>query len=233
MDFLSVEKKIEDFISKQVKTAGAHGVVLGLSGGIDSAVVATLAARALGPENVLALVMPSLVTKHDDVDDAELVAEQLEIATRIIPIKDILESYEPHISHDDLAMGNLAARVRMCLLYYHANHFNYLVAGTGNKSEISIGYFTKFGDGGCDIQPIGDLYKTQVFELAGTLGVSRKIVNKKPSAGLWPGQTDEKEIGITYEKLDKMLADRIENIHVKKMVNASEHKREPPKVCKL
>jgi NAD+ synthase len=233
VDFLSVSKRIEEFISSKVKDAGANGIVVGISGGLDSAVVATLAARAVGPDNVLGLIMPSPITKRSDVEDAKSLAHDLGIHKKVIPLKSILGAFKDVLDGDERAMGNLAARVRMCLMYYQANRLGYLVAGTGNKSEISIGYFTKHGDGGCDILPIGDLYKTEVRQLAGSLGVLKKFIDKTPTAGLWPGQTDEGEIGKTYEELDSILMGGHDDIEVRLMMESSEHKRKTPEVCKI
>lgn len=233
MDFLSAEKKIEAFISRNAKKAGAGGVVLGLSGGIDSAVVATLAARALGPENVLGIMMPSSVNQPQDLDDAKVLAKKLGIKTKVIPIQPMLDAFLSQLKPEKRAVANLMARIRMCILYYHANTLNYLVTGTGNKSEISIGYFTKCGDGGCDILPIGGLYKTQVRQLAKVLGIPKAIIDKAPTAGLWPGQTDEGEIGMTYEQLDNALAGKRKDSRVTKMVASSQHKRKPPEVYKI
>jgi len=234
VDYNSVEKKIEDFIVKHAKRAKAKGIVIGLSGGLDSALVATLSSRALGSENVLGVLMPSATNSPHDIHDARLIAEKLGIQTHIVPIKSILDSFKIHFEHhDERALGNLAARIRMCILYYYANHLNYLVAGTGNKSELSIGYFTKYGDGGCDLLPIGSLYKTEVRELAKSMGLPQEIVDRTPTAGLWPGQTDEGEIGMRYSELDKILAGKAENIRVMQMVASTEHKRKMPEVCKL
>jgi len=233
MDVASVTKRIERFIRRKVGQAGARGAVLGLSGGLDSAVVAVLCARALGPDNVMALIMPSSVSRHSDVEDAKTLAASLGIHRKVIPIDPILRAFMEHLTHDRMAIGNLMARIRMCLLYYHANHVNYLVVGTGNKSELSVGYFTKYGDGGCDILPIGDVYKTQVRRLARHLGVPEKIVKKEPSAGLWGGQTDEKDLGVTYKRLDMVLQGRASSRRIMEMVRASRHKRRPPEVCRL
>jgi NAD+ synthase len=233
VDFLSAEKKIEAFISRSAKKAGAGGVVLGLSGGIDSSVVAALAARALGPENVLGIMMPSSVNSPQDLEDSKVLAKKLGIKTKVISIQPMLDAFSSQLKPEKRAIANLMARIRMCVLYYHANTMNYLVVGTGNKSEISIGYFTKCGDGGCDILPIGELYKTQVRQLAKTLGIPKAIIDKTPTAGLWPGQTDEGEIGMTYEQLDSTLAGKRKDSRVTKMVASSQHKRKPPEVCKI
>lgn len=233
MDFLSVEKRIEGFIASRVERAGADGVVLGLSGGLDSATVAALCARALGPDRVLALIMPAPVSPHRDVEAAKKLAHGLGVRQKTIPLRSILEAFREHLDNGDKrAMGNLAARVRMTLLYYQANRLNYLVVGTGNKSEISVGYTTKYGDSACDILPLGDLYKTEVRELAKSLGVPESVIEKTPSAGLWPGQTDEGELGMSYEELDKALKEGAD-MKVQRMVNAAEHKRTPPEVCSL
>jgi len=233
VDFLFVSKKIEDFIAKKVKGAKAGGVVLGLSGGLDSAVVAALSARALGPEKVLALIMPSPVNSPHDIEDAKALANKLGIYTKTIPLKTILAAFDEHLNLDKKAQGNLMARIRMSLIYYYANKMNYLVAGTGNKSEISLGYYTKYGDGGCDFLPIGDLLKTEVRELAKSLEIPKRIIEKPPSAGLWAGQTDENELGITYKELDLVLSGEKDDINIQRMVNNAEHKRKPPEVCKI
>lgn len=242
MDFLSAEKSIEAFILDKVKKAGARGVVLGLSGGIDSAVVAALAAKAVGPDNVLALIIPSPTNSQQDMQDAKDLAVKLGIHYKVLPTRPILEAFMQQLDRDEKAVGNLTARVRMCLLYYHANRLNYIVAGTGNKTELSIGYFTKYGDGGSDMLPIGDLYKRDVRDLARGMGIPKGIIDKPPTAGLWPGQTDEGEIGLTYKELDRILSGDISaagkaptpaELKVHKMAKSTEHKRKPPEVCKI
>lgn len=226
-------KKIAGFIKKKVKDAGAKGVVVGLSGGLDSAVVAKLSVKALGKDKVLGLIMPSPTTNLEDTKDAEEFARSLGIPYKKIPLQSILEAFRAFLELDRAAYGNLMARTRMMLLYYYANLNNLLVVGTGNKSELSIGYFTKYGDGGCDILPIGDLYKTEVRELAGKLGIPKKIIEKIPTAGLWDGQTDESDMGVTYEELDRVLSGKAKNKRVQQMVKASEHKRRMPEICKI
>ncbi len=242
MDFLSAEKKIEAFISEKVKKAGARGVVLGLSGGIDSAVVAALAAKAVGPDRVLALIIPSPTNSPHDMQDAKDFAIKLGIHYKLLPMRPILDAFMGQLDRDEKAVGNLMARIRMSLLYYHANRLNYIVAGTGNKTELSIGYFTKYGDGGSDILPIGDLFKRDVRDLARGMEIPKRIIDKPPTAGLWPGQTDEGEIGLTYRELDNILSGDIAaagkapsaaELKVRKMMNASEHKRKLPEVCKI
>ncbi|CAB3289492.1 NH(3)-dependent NAD(+) synthetase [Methanocaldococcus lauensis] len=205
-----VIEKITNFIREKVNEANANGVVIGLSGGIDSTVTAYLCVKALGSDKVLGIIMPEKNTNPKDVEHAKMVAEKLNIKYIISEITDILKAfgtggYVPTREFDKIADGNLKARIRMCILYYFANKYNLLVAGTSNKSEIYVGYGTKHGDIACDIRPIGNLFKTEVRELAKYLGVPKEIIEKPPSAGLWEGQTDEEELGIKYETLDKIL----------------------------
>ena len=205
-----IVNKITKFIKEKVEEAKANGVVVGLSGGIDSSVTAYLCVKALGKDKVLGLIMPEKNTNPKDIEHAKMVAEKLGIKYIISDITDILKAfgaggYVPTKEFDKIADGNLKARIRMCLLYYSANKYNLLVAGTSNKSEIYVGYGTKHGDIACDIRPIGNLFKTEVRELAKYLGVPKEIIEKPPSAGLWEGQTDEGELGIKYETLDEIL----------------------------
>jgi NAD+ synthase len=208
IDPRKIEKKIIDFIRRKVKEARVDGVVIGLSGGIDSAVVATLCVRALGKKKVLGLALPQVgLTPTADVRDAKETAKALGIAFEEIDISPILYAIEKNtagLRKKPIASANLKPRTRMALLYCYANSLNRLVAGTGNLSELRAGYFTKYGDGGVDILPIGPLYKTQVRKLATHLKVNPRIIKKAPTAGLWKGQTDEGELGITYVKLDKV-----------------------------
>ena len=202
------EKKLLDFIRKQVEASGAKGVVLGMSGGLDSSVVAALCAKAIGPEKVLGLCLPDKVTNPSDVEHAKDLAQKLGIKFKRIEITPIIEALRNCLPDFDpnarLPLANLKVRVRMIILYYYANLYGYLVAGTSNKTELRAGYFTKWGDGAADFLPIASLYKAQVRKLAKHLGIPRPILEKTPTAGLWPGQTDEGELGISYEKLDKI-----------------------------
>jgi len=238
-----MKQKIITWIRKQVKQAKAKGVVLGLSGGLDSAVTVALCGRALGRNKVLALILPCQ-SKWKDLVDARLVAKRLRIKIKFIdlgPVYKICLKILPKA--DQLTCGNLKARLRMLVLYYFANKLNYLVCGTSNKSEILTGYFSKFGDGAADILPLGDLFKTQVRQLAETLDIPEKLINKTPTAGLWPGQTDEGELGISYSQLDDILTrvlggkKQIQPLRlvnkVKTRIKTSRHKRQPPKVCKI
>lgn len=236
-----MKKKIILWIKKQLKDSRTKGIVLGLSGGIDSAVVSALAKEAAGKKRVLALILPCQSQK-EDLKDARLVAKTLGIKTEQIELSKIYNDLIKLLPKaNNLAVANLKPRLRMTALYYFANKLNYLVCGTGNKSEIMVGYFTKHGDGATDILPIGDLTKTQVRALAKELGIPKKVINKPPTAGLWPGQTDEGELGITYSELDDILG-RLENKKrqitsmakvnkVKGMIKRSEHKRQGPKIC--
>ena len=178
-----------------------------MSGGIDSTLVAYLSCEALGKENVFGIVMPSATTPTEDSVHGIEIAQKLGIDYAKIPIDSILNEFlsVSQLEDNDLAIGNLKARIRMSIIYYYANQKNYLVTGTGNKSEILIGYFTKHGDGACDFEPIGDLYKTEVFELSRLLDVPTEIIDKPPRAGLWDNQTDEAEIGMSYDLLDQIL----------------------------
>lgn len=227
---------IIDWMREKVEDAGAKGLVIGLSGGIDSSVVAVLSKMAF-PDNVLGVVMPcNSITK--DTEHGLLVAETFNIPVHKIDLTDTfnmlltnikaIDRTEPH----QLAVANIKPRLRMTTLYYYSGLYNYLVAGTGNRSELEIGYFTKYGDGGVDMEPIGHLLKVDVRELARHLGVPKEIIEKSPSAGLWEGQTDEDEMGITYDELDKYIltgqgTDEVKN-KVGRLKKISEHKRNMP-----
>ncbi len=255
LDLSAVEKEIVGFIRGCVEEAGATGVVIGLSGGVDSSTVAYLSVRALGSDRVFALILPSTTTAKQDIEDAKRIAESLGISYEVVEITPIEEAFAKACPRFDeanlIAVGNLKPRIRMMALYYYANLINRIVAGTSNKSELLVGYFTKYGDGGVDILPIGDLYKTQVRWLAEHLGVPKDIVWKTPTAGLWVGQTDEDELGIKYEELDVVLYGLIELSmkpeevarksgiplskvnRVVEMVRSSEHKRRTPPVVEV
>jgi NAD+ synthase len=210
LDHAQVEREVCSFIRRKVEEAGARGLVIGLSGGLDSSVTACLAVRALGADKVKALIMPDYrVTPREDLEDAWTIARELGLEAKeveIAPICDAIVERHPYRAEGNLvALGNVRARVRMVLLYYTANVTNMLVCGTSDKSEMMIGYFTKYGDAGADLLPIGDLYKTDVRRLARHLGLPDRIVSKPSSPRLWPGQTAEGELGMSYDVIDSTL----------------------------
>ncbi|KPK97931.1 MAG: NAD synthetase [Omnitrophica WOR_2 bacterium SM23_72] len=229
------------WIKNEVLEAGARGIVLGLSGGVDSSVVAALSVVAMGKRRVLGLFLPCH-SHPGDLKDAKIVAKKLGIKTKTINLSNSYDNILRMLpAANSLVRANLKPRLRMLVLYYFANKLNYLVCGTGNKSEVMVGYFTKHGDGATDILPIGDLFKKQVRTLAKELGIPNHIINKTPSAGLWLDQTDEGEMGLTYAELDDILG-RLEQkkkqvvsakkvAKVKRMIRGSEHKRQGPRIC--
>lgn len=201
-----------DFIKERVQSANCNGVVLGLSGGIDSAVVAFLSVKALGASNVKGYILPSKTTSQQDLNDAKLVQKELNIGGDLICIEKLHKNFLEKCNTENLpkdnitlASANVKPRLRMTILYYYATIYHSLVIGTGNKTEINVGYFTKYGDGGVDLSPIGDLYKEEVVQVAKKLGIPQPIIEKPPTAGLLPEQTDEKELGMTYPILDRLL----------------------------
>ncbi|MEM3413747.1 MAG: NAD+ synthase [Thermoplasmata archaeon] len=211
---------IKAFISDYLEQSGANGYILGLSGGLDSAVVCKLLVDTVGQSRVAAVLMPSATTPSEDMEDARKFVETLGIEKEEVNIEPVVEKFRDVLGFeiDKVNFGNLMARARMCILFAFANQNNLLVSVTSNKSELLTGYFTKYGDGAADILPIGDLYKTQVRLLAKELKIPDKILKKAPSAGFWQGQTDEEELGISYEELDKILFGlehflKIEEIH--------------------
>ncbi len=252
LDWKKVTESVAGFMKGMVAGSRTNGVVVGLSGGVDSTVVAYLSVRALGKDRVYGLIMPdSDVTPEEDVRDAKDVAERLGIKYWYRDISDLVKVYtesEFFVPDDKVALGNLRARIRMSLLYYVANTRNLLVAGTGDRSEILIGYFTKYGDGGVDFLPIGDLYKTQVRWLGEWLGAPEGIVRKPSSPQLWRGHKAEEEIGIPYERIDlilhavfdlRMNVEEVRELfgedvdRVMEMHNASAHKRAMPPVARV
>jgi NAD+ synthase len=210
---LSIDPKevsiiIKDFIKTYVQNSGCNGVVIGLSGGVDSAVTAILCRDALGKKNVICLFLPDETTPEIDIKHYEVIVKKfglISVKRNIIKIIKELTS-NCIIKPNKYAMANIKTRTRMILLFEYANMTKNLVCGTSNKSEILTGYYTKYGDGGVDIMPIGDLYKTQILILAKFLKIPKEIINKPPTAGLWKGQFDELELKLKYNQLDKILA---------------------------
>ncbi len=239
MDKTQLTEKLVSWIQDRVKEAGAKGIILGVSGGIDSAVLAVLCEKAI-PGRVLGLNLPCYSSLEDEAH-AKLLMEKFHIPLKVIVLDGIYDNFLKILPQDKqfpaadrLAKSNLKVRLRMLTLYYHANLMNYMVVGSSNKVELTVGYFTKWGDGGVDVMPLGNLVKQQVVELAEHLGVPRPIIDKPPSAGLWDGQTDEKEMGLTYKELDRFLtigrADTETKLKIQSLMAKSQHKRTQPPV---
>ena len=250
-----VEMRIRRFIKEYVENAGADGIVLGLSGGIDSGTIAALSSLAIGGDRVIGLMLPEKETINSkDIEDAKFVAEKFGLKTQLCDITTVLESFYKTIPifdpADRLCKGNIKARTRMIYLYYYANKCNRIVCGSSDKSETMMGYFTKWGDVAADISPIMDLYKTQVRKLAEHLGFPAELASKPSTPALWPNQLAETELGIKYETLDLILYGferfmtieeiaqqlSVEKTLVKKVKTrwlAIEHKRRLPLVPKI
>jgi NAD+ synthase len=230
LDLDKVEKKLINGIKKFV---GSKKVFIGISGGVDSALTAFLCVKALGSKNVFAILMP--YGQQIDIDDSLAVVNQLDIKYFQKDIKAIVDQY--NITDDNFVIANIMARVRMTTLYAYSNYKNALVLGTTNKSEMALGYFTKFGDGACDFEPIADLYKTEIFQMAKFLNVPKSIITKKPTAGLIDNQSDEDDFGFTYADLDKFLEgeslDSKTESKIKNLISISEHKRHLPPIISI
>ncbi|UNC93882.1 NAD(+) synthase [Candidatus Contubernalis alkaliaceticus] len=230
--------KLVDWIEEQVKEANAQGTVFGLSGGVDSSVVAAICKRA-HPKQSLGVIMPCYSEPMDE-EHALLVADSLCLQFKTILLDDVFDlmlqkfGNDSEVEHNDLSVANIKPRLRMTCLYFYAARHNYLVVGSSNRSELEVGYFTKHGDGAVDIMPLAGLTKGQVTEMAHVLDIPREILEKPPSGGLWPGQTDEAEMGVTYKQLDKFLltgqGEAKVRETVKKMNKKSQHKRKIPPV---
>jgi NAD+ synthase len=246
-----IKNVLVQFIRQEFHKAGFKKAVIGISGGVDSALSAFLGVLALGRENVIGISMPYRTSAKESIADARLVAETLGIEFYEIDITPQIDAYYSNFPEaDNIRRGNKMARERMSILYDFAHWKKALVLGTSNKSELLIGYSTRWGDGAHDINPLGDLYKTQVWQMAEFVGVPERIVKKKPSADLWPGQTDEGEIGLSYRLLDEILVAYVE-LRLKKeeivaagydekvvdkvlrMVRTSQYKRKLPIICKI
>lgn len=235
----NVEKlvdRIVAWIRGRIEEAGMMGGVVGISGGVDSAVVAVLLKKAMG-DRMLGVLMPCH-SNPSDTEDALTLVKTFDIPYRLVDLSPVYDVFLRVLDEEDrggdVSLANIKPRLRMITLYYFANKLNYLVVGTGNKSELEVGYFTKYGDGGVDILPIGGLLKTQVREIARFLGIPERIITKPPSAGLWEGQTDEGEMGLTYEALDTYLLEGKGDSNIirkiERMREKSRHKRELPQI---
>lgn len=251
LNLKEVHNELVEFLRENFKKAGFSKAVLGLSGGIDSALVAYLLRDALGKENVLAIMMPYKSSNPDSLNHAKLVIEDLKINSKTIEITDMIDAYFKNEKEaSSLRMGNKMARERMSILFDYSSKENALVVGTSNKTEIYLGYSTQFGDSACALNPIGDLYKTNIWDLSRYLKIPNELIEKKPSADLWEGQTDEQEMGLTYKEADQVLyrmleenktveevlgegfnKDLVDNI-VRRM-NRSEYKRRMPLIAKI
>ena len=242
LDIPQLSINIQNWISTYLKEANANKVVVGVSGGIDSAVTAALCVKVLGKQNVFGLILPceSILA---DIDDAKMVIKSLGIKKLLIDLTPVFKEFVkvmPFKEDNTIAKANLKARLRMVTLYYYCQILGKcLVAGTGNRAEMAIGYFTKYGDGGVDFEPLGLLYKSEVRALAKVLNIPEKIIKKPPSPGLWPGQTDEGEIGLSYDTIDEVLYridydldfDGLDKAKVKKvedLIRKAGHKLQPP-----
>lgn len=236
MNYQLVTEEIVKWIKSKVEEAGARGAVVGLSGGIDSAVVMALCKKAC-LSDCLGVIMPC-ESSEEDILDAKLVADHLKVPYKVIDLTATYRTFLETVSDPEyadvprMARANIKPRLRMTTLYYLGALHNYLVMGTGNKSEIVIGYYTKYGDGGVDLEPIGNLVKSQVKELARYLQIPEKIITKAPTAGLWKGQTDEAEMGFTYQELDNYIlygtASEEAKNKIERLRYLSEHKRHVP-----
>ena len=251
LNLKDIHNELVEFLRENFKKAGFSKAVLGLSGGIDSALVAYLLRDALGKENVLAIMMPYKSSNPDSLNHAKLVIEDLKINSKTIEITDMIDAYFKNEKEaSSLRMGNKMARERMSILFDYSSKENALVVGTSNKTEIYLGYSTQFGDSACALNPIGDLYKTNIWDLSRYLKIPNELIEKKPSADLWEGQTDEQEMGLTYKEADQVLyrmleenkkveevlaegfnKDLVDNIL--RRMNRSEYKRRMPLIAKI
>ena len=246
-----IRKLLVSFIRDETRNVGLDRGVVGLSGGVDSAVSCFLAAEALGKRNVLAVMMPYTLSSPESLTDAQEVIKRLGVRSETVDITPAVDAFAVGAGRPDrVRKGNVMARARMIVLYDRSAKENGLVIGTGNKTEILLGYTTHYGDDACGINPLGDLYKSQVWELAKELGVPGRIIRKKPSADLWEGQTDEGELGVSYGEVDRLLYHLVDERRsdgelrklgfekrllekVKRLMRRNQFKRRPPLIAKV
>lgn len=246
-----VKELLVQFLADETRSAGFERGVIGVSGGVDSAVSAYLTAKALGKQNTWGIILPYKTSNPESLKDAEKVVKELGIRTETIDISPMVDAYCDRFGvTDHIRRGNVMARVRMIILYDISAREHALVIGTSNKTELLVGYGTLYGDTACAINPIGDLYKTQVWQLAAALGVPQNIIDKKPTADLWPGQTDEAELGVSYRDLDALLYQMIDERRndeelqrlgfapdfirkVRGLIQKNQFKRRPPIIAKV
>ncbi len=251
LNYNFVQKMLVQFLRDEIRNAGFSKAVIGLSGGIDSAVSTYLAAEALGKENVRAIMMPYKTSNPESKSDAELLVQELGIKSEVVEITPMVDAYiEKYAITNSLRKGNIMARQRMIILYDISAREKALVVGTSNKTELLLGYGTLFGDMASALNPIGDLYKTQIWQLAEHLGMPKKIIEKKPTADLWQGQTDENELGFSYKEVDKLLYAMIDEqkreeellslgfkkqfiTSIKKKIQINQFKRSLPLIAKI
>ena len=225
---------IREFLKEKI---GSKYAVLGISSGIDSSLVLTLLATAIDQDKIKAIFMPDRYTKQEDYDDIKMLSESTGVEIIEVNIENIFQSYRKTLNSTDKKIeGNVRSRIRANILYYHANLLGGLVIGTTNKTEYLLGYYTKYGDGACDIEPIEGLYKTDVWDIASILKIPQSIIDKRPSAGLWEGQYDEEELKMNYREIDRALADifdysnfKADYVKLMELYLRSMHKRELPR----
>ena len=225
---------IREFLKEKI---GSKYAVLGISSGIDSSLVLTLLATAIDPDKIKAIFMPDRYTKQEDYDDIKMLSESTGVEIIEVNIENIFQSYRNILNSTDKKIeGNVRSRIRANILYYHANLLGGLVIGTTNRTEYLLGYYTKYGDGACDIEPIEGLYKTDVWDIASIMKIPQSIIDKRPSAGLWEGQYDEEELKMNYIEIDRALSDTFDYSNFKadygklmELYLRSMHKRELPR----
>ncbi|MHA2315545.1 MAG: NAD+ synthase [Candidatus Hermodarchaeia archaeon] len=239
-DYSEITKKITQWLDQYLKESGCTGYIVGLSGGIDSSVTAILCRQVT--DATLGLILPCGYSSPDDIKDAQELAKQFGIEFRTYNLTPVYESLLPSLglqadSPITIPLANIKARLRMITLYYESNRMNRLVIGTSNRTELALGFFTKYGDGGVDLLPLGGLLKREIRGLAAYLGIPEKIISKTPSPGLWPGQTDEGELGASYDQLDDLVSGKIpqgltkeEIKRFQKRIADNEHKRQLPPI---